>query len=541
MQSLRRPVLAMTVAGALALSICGIGTTVSAAPVAIRENGTASAKLVPPQLSGTMSGIVQATLDCYLERFYGWKLPETTSAEAPGLYVVVGNPDNNVTLKQLAAGGLDLGLSDLGDEGFRILTHEAGNRRFVIVAANGPRGLKHGCQELVFFRIAAMESGARIDWPLDVLMTPQFGYRSIYMLPCWSAHDSIESWRRILKFNSEITLNRSWFWLAGFPLMAEYGGEYAGTDLAKVENVRGLVELCRSEGVKFYIGGGWFTFHHEKAVGTDVERGAQYYLDLFKLLPDAEGIYLEPPGEGYEVSETIWKRRTAAMARMMKTIWRCRPEFEFALAIGSFNNPGYREMVHGIDDQRTFWWWCWGDPLRDNALSMHPLIVRWHTVVQMSNFHGSTQPPRPEETALTGFASSYDPGMGYGNPWNGWAKMGVDHPRNFDPYTMPYFSHQYLFRERCWNVNLTQEQFAQRLGKRLFDADMPAEAITHYLKLAGYCPNPAGANEQELDAIASFVDANARRGTARNRDTIGRMREAIEGIRNARASAAAKQ
>ena len=91
-------------------------------------------------------------------------------------------------------------------------------------------------------------------------------------------------------------------------------------------------------------------------------------------------------------------------------------------------------------------------------------------------------------------ATSYDPGMGYGNPWNGWAKMGVYEPRNFDPYTMPYFSHQYQFRERCWNVEQTDEEFAARLARRLFDADMPAEAIEHYLKLAEFCPNPAAAD-----------------------------------------------
>ena len=116
----------------------------------------------------------------------------------------------------------------------------------------------------------------------------------------------------------------------------------------------------------------------------------------------------------------------------------------------------------------------------------------------MSSFHGREAPPAPQDLVLAGMATSYDPGMGYGNPWNGWAKMGVYEPRNFDPYTMPYFSHQYKFRERCWDFEQTDEEFAARLARRLFDADMPAEAIGNYLKLAEFCPDPSGADAGEI-------------------------------------------
>lgn len=515
-------------------SVLSAADPAGAEPLTIWRDGSAVARLVAPEISGPMSRIVPATLECYLSRFYGWTLPISSRDDAPGVYVVVGNAANNPVIAQLVSQGLNLGLSELGEEGFRIFSHQRGDRRFLVVAANTPQGLKYGCQELVFFRLAVTTQIAQVDWPIDVSMKPQFAYRSIYMLPCWAAHDSIDSWRRVLKFNSELTLNRNWFWLAGFPLLPEYGGIYAGTDLADVNNVRSLVDLCRSEGTKFYVGGGWFTFHHVDAAAGSIERGARYYLDLVKLLPNTGGIYLEPPGEGYEVAPDVWQARTRAMQRMMQTIRRCRPDFEFALAIGSFNNSDYLDMVHGIDSANTYWWWCWGDPLRDNALARHPLVLRWHTVVQMSNYHGSTQPPGPLETPLTGFATSYDPGMGFGNPWNGWARMGVDAPRNFDPYTMPYFSHQYWFRERCWNVQISSEQFAARMARRLFDADLPPQAIQHYLKLAEYCPNPGAASSEVLASMEAFVTAYQGTGTPRNRDTFERMREALDGIRENR-------
>jgi hypothetical protein len=68
-------------------------------------------------------------------------------------------------------------------------------------------------------------------------------------LPCWSAHDSLESWRRVLRFNSELTLNRNGFWLDGFPV-AGHTGEYAGTDLASAENVQALIDLMKEEEIQ---------------------------------------------------------------------------------------------------------------------------------------------------------------------------------------------------------------------------------------------------------------------------------------------------
>ena len=80
-------------------------------------------------------------------------------------------------------------------------------------------------------------------------------------------------------------------------------------------------------------------------------------------------------------------------------------------------------------------------------------------------------------------------------------------------------------------LSFTDEQFAVRLARRLFDADMPAEAIRHYLTLCRLCGTPEEAGETVLAPIAAFVGAHARRGTPRNRDTLLRMQEAIDGLR----------
>jgi hypothetical protein len=201
------------------------------------------------------------------------------------------------------------------------------------------------------------------------------------------------------------------------------------------------------------------------------------------------------------------------------------------LAIGTFNDPAYRKQLAQFDPKRVFWWWCWGDPIRDKALELYPSVLRWHVSVRMSDYHGSMDPPAPRERALSGIATSYDPGQGFGNPWNGWGKLGVKFPRNVHPHTIPYFAHQYFFRERCWDLAITEAAFVNRLKRRLFDEDAPEDAGQIYWRLselvlaANQKRWPAAA---ELAPIRRFLDkAGKRSWTPRTVDTISRMKEAL--------------
>jgi hypothetical protein len=70
------------------------------------------------------------------------------------------------------------------------------------------------------------------------------------------------------------------------------------------------------------------------------------------------------------------------------------------------------------------------------------------------------------------------------------------------------------------------------MQRRLFDADAPAEAIQHYLKLADLCPDPGKATAEELARVEAFVKKLDGTGTPRQRDTLSRMTEALAGIRS---------
>ncbi len=501
------------------------------------------AQLLAPRLPGETTDIVPQTLNRYFDSALGWKMPRGERLNSELMNVVVGDAANNETLKTLVAGGLELKNEELGDEGFRIFSHEADGKRMLIVTANTPRGLKHGCQELMYFRINATAERAAVDWPLDVTMKPRFAYRGIYMLPIWSAYDSLESWKRVLEFNSELTLNRVWFWLDGFPVAGHpasaHGTDYhfERTPLASDKAVQSLIDLVNSEGMKFYIGGGWLSWHHWEVVKQDREKAREYYFDYLRTFKGVGGFYFEPTGEGTERADWL---PGDSLQKMIADLQEKYPEIEAAVAIGAFNNADYLKIMSKLDPKRAFWCWGWGDPLADKAVEKYPSVLAWHTTVAMSAYHGRTAPPSPKDSKLTGFATSYDPGMGYGNPWNGWARMGVYEPREFHPYTMPYFSHEYKFRERCWNVEQTEEEFAARMARRLFDANMPARAIEDYLKLAEFCSNPAGADGAEVDRIAAFVSEHASKGTPRNRDTLARMQEAVDGIRKTKSAAPVK-
>ena len=506
----------------------------SAASWPMWEKGDAICQVVLPTGDEKAARLARSTLSLFSRDFYQVELPAAANADKKGTYLLLGTPENNPALGKLVSTGLKLTTRDLGDEGFQLLTHQDRKSRYLIAYGRTPRALKHACQELIFYRCQASAQGGRVDTPLEVVMKPETGYRGIYMLPCWAAHDSFESWERVLRFNSELTLNRNWFWLDGFPV-AGHTGEYTNTALADDGNVQRLLDLVSAEDMKIYIGGGWLNWHHQKAIGKDVEKGIAYYLDYIKAFTNFHGFYFEPTGEGREIK--AWRPECEALRRLIREVLEQRPDFEVAIAIGMFNNPEYLKLMAELNPQRVFWWWCWGDPLRDKVLDIYPSVLRWHLSQRMSSFHGSMEPPGPNERKLAGCVTSYDPGQGFGNPWDGWAKLGVNEPRNFHPHTIPYFGQQYFFRERCWNPGLTEAEFLARLQRRLFDADAPKDAVEHYWRLSQMAHGSAQRRTANFPSAAElaperkFLESLRKRDwTPRMNDTLAKMEEALEGL-----------
>ncbi len=469
--------------------------------VALWKDGTATSFLLLPSSDKQASSLASSTFSYNLGQFYGLQLPLANGDEKAGTYIVLGTPANNPALNNLVQSGLKLTKEDIGDEGFQLLTYQKGASRYVIAYGKTPRALKFASQELIFYLMPATRSAGHVYWPINEVRRPAFTYRCIYMLPCWSPGDSMESWQRVLRFNSELTLNRTWFWLDGFPL-AGHKGLYKGTPLSDAGNVQSLIDLVNSEDMKFYIGGGWLTWHMAKEVGTDLKKAQDYYLEYLRTFRDFSGFYLEPTGEPTAEAGKVtaqqsnnWRAEAQALRSLTRTVAQRRSQFEFAVAIGQYNSREYLAEMAKLDPKHVYWWWCWGHPVRDYASSLFPKILAWQSsFFSPSNDQsewGTRSAPGPEMKGLSGIVTSYDPGAGWGNPWNGlpskieWQTM-IPTPgaRNFDPYTIPYFYLQYFVRERAWNLGLSEQQFSERLLRRLFDGDAPTEAGQQYVKLS---------------------------------------------------------
>ncbi|MBI4601990.1 MAG: hypothetical protein HY721_08520 [Planctomycetes bacterium] len=524
-----RPISASMRASIATVLLLAVGpSSALAAPWPLWRERKASFQLVLPAGDERGARLVRSTLERHLRDLFGVALRPSDGAREPGTRIVAGAPATSSEIARLAAAGLKLTTEDLGDEGFELLTHEAEGRRHVVLHGRTPRALKHACQELLFFRVSAGPAGGDLEAPITAVRRPEVRYRGVYMLPCWSAHDSLESWRRVLLFNSELTLNRSWFWLDGFPV-AGHTGEYAGTALARAEAVQGLIDLANGEDMKLLIGGGWFNWHHEKAVGKELAKGRDYYLQYLKAFRGFHGFYIEPTGEGSEVAS--WRGECEMLRELVRTVLGERPDLELAIAIGKFNNPEYLKLMAELDPKRVFWWWCWGDPIAQKALDLYPSVLRWHLSARMSEYHGSMDPPGPRDEPLAGIATSYDPGQGFGNPWNGWGKLGVDRPRDFHPHTVPYFAQQYHFRERSWDLRFSEEAFLARLQRRLFDAGAPGEAARRYWAVSRMAQaalekrRPAKAELAEARALVEALRVGP--STPRQADTVARMEEAV--------------
>lgn len=519
--------------------ICVCVAEAQASSVALWKGKTPACRIVLPD-DARAAHLAQKTMDRYLGSFYGVQLPAAEATDAAGTYIAFGNPKNNPTIEGLAKAGLVLTKSDLGDEGFQLRTFEHGGSHYIVVYGNTPNSLKYGAQELIFYHVPATEEGGTAEWPTDVMMKPDFPYRGIYMLPCWAQDDSIESWQRVLDFNSELTLNRNWFWLDGFKVAGHDKAQYPNAPLSNDAAVQGLIDRVNDDGMKFYIGGGWLMWHHEWQLGKDPVKGTQYYLDYLKTFKHVSGFYFEPSGEENQGKNQNWRMECESLRALIRKVQKEQPGFEVAIAIGRNNNKEYLELMSELDPKQTYWWWCWGDIHQDDACKLYPNVCEWHTLwVQ-----GTACPPHSAmlEEKVIGQVTSYDPGMGFGQPWTGYAKLpGDPGARNVDPYSMPYFSHEYRFRERCWNTRLNEGEFHRRLGVRLFDAGVGDDAMGKYLRLADMCFSPVAADDKALEEIDGFVKAHAGLGTPRNRDTLARMAEAVAGIRAEKAKAAASR
>jgi len=119
---------------------------------------------------------------------------------------------------------------------------------------------------------------------------PQFAYRA--SICCLAGHSTFDRALARVLIYSELTCNRNYFWLDGFPLLAQYGGEYTG-------RWRNRPMCARSSSMpavrrEVPVGGGWDTWHQRKYSGTMSRDRFSTIWIFFHFTTGSAGIYLEP-------------------------------------------------------------------------------------------------------------------------------------------------------------------------------------------------------------------------------------------------------
>ena len=75
--------------------------------------------------------------------------------------------------------------------------------------------------------------------------------------------------------------------------------------------------------MKFYVGGGWLTWHHEQAVGKDIQN---YYLNFLRSFKNIRGFYFEPTGEpendGRSAESPAWREESDGLHQLIETVMR---------------------------------------------------------------------------------------------------------------------------------------------------------------------------------------------------------------------------
>ncbi len=117
--------LSWMLAGCIALVL--MQTKALAQSLEVCRSGKPVAYVILPEMQGPTRNIVAHTLNGYLQRSYNWQLPVAQELTQAGSYFIVGNPENNATLRNLVARGLQLDEVRVAGEGFQILTHKIGS------------------------------------------------------------------------------------------------------------------------------------------------------------------------------------------------------------------------------------------------------------------------------------------------------------------------------------------------------------------------------------------------------------------------------
>ncbi len=429
-------------------------------------------------------------------------------------------------------------VASLDEDGFACVPVESGGVLRIFVVSRTPRGVFNGAVYLRDFLIDGNKDNLYIQAE-NVVRTPQMKGRPVYLLTIWGNEDeyTARDWMTVFDSFARDGMDRVYFWLSGHFPSKRFPQTYKVDDVIKgvtydstkgsgigtVEAQRRMIQYAHQMGLKFYLGGalgGWvgsmFLTHLDRDTlrtnsigdtGSDDSEAAlcpsnsrvrqaliQYYKEMFDVLPEADGLYIESADEMGECqcnlcrkpvdelgSKQFGQAQLSLVQEIMHGIWQDHPDARLAYTIGyrpHQKDSAYYEVIRQMNDERLEWMeargsWEFPDPQGKPfpAAYFARKIMGWkyHDTKPLEQIVSDVH--RMGREGWYGCISTFSPGFASGSFYR-----DIPFPTDQLPYLLTHLVH----REMTWEPALTIEGIHKRVQRRFFGKEA-SEDLGKYL------------------------------------------------------------
>lgn len=463
-----------------------------------------------------------------------------------------------------------------------------------VIASPSARGVYNGA---VYAQEFLLDGAADHVWlrAEETARTPVLQGRPVYLLTIWGNEDEYrpEDWMYVLDRLARDGATGVYFWLSGhFPSRRfpqtyrsrngepEWGWDATEqTRIGTVEDQRRIMTHCRELGMEFFIGGGlggwvgsYLATNQDPATlrtaardeqGNDVSKFALcpahpqsraaligHYVEMFAALPEADGLYMESADElgachceacsrtvDAHGSRAFGQYQLSLVREMMHEIWKINPRAKLAYTIGYKPHAADRAYYAAIQqmsgDPRIEWMEArksWTFPAADGE----PLPAVYFGNKMMKWIYPETAPlemivetgRRLGREGWHGYVMNFSPGSKSGSFYH-----DIPLPMDLLPWSLTYF----VFREIAWEPSLDGEEIQERIGRRFFGAEAPAELAHDLCALRELIREGVQKWSAEKSRLLAQIEQRiraARAGaSAKRNDGLDLMQRAVDDIK----------
>jgi hypothetical protein len=583
--------------GSTAAYAQSIPADVAATPLIVAMNGRpqCSIAVAGPSNDWLMQQAVQS-IRSTIERWSGATLPvdqangAATGQPAQPFILLATLDDLRRELRELASSAPFVQrVAFLDDEGFACTPHKFGETPCLLVVGRTPRGVYNGAVWLRDFCIDGTKDNLHITCEPTV-RTPQLPARAAYTLTIWGpeAEYTATDWATIFDSYARDGFDRVYFWISGhfpskrFPQAYKCrDGKWDTTEksnIGSVEDLKGIIRAAHDRGLKIYAGGAlgaWCC----TCMLTDLAPGTRktpkdapypepsslcpshptsrqalidYYAEVFDALPEADGLFIESADEwgGCHCaacarkiddagSTQFGQSQLTLVQEIMDGIWRNHPHARLCYTIGydeHRSDPAYYQLIRQMSDPRMEWMeardsWKFPGPAAEQlpACSLSRQVMRWRQYYNCSLDQLVQDAARVGQSGMFGLITAFEPGFATGS-----FHTQIPYPTD----TMPYVLTGFVWREATWSLSPTIASIRERVQRRFFGREAPANLggdlwnLRELIREASGSPKNSPALQEKLTALEANIEAARSGASPKTAETLDLMTQAIADVRS---------